>query len=132
MPELLVSEPRVAKAALVLAHGAGAPMDSAFLGQLTAQLVGRDLTVVRFNFAYMAERAKGRKRPPPKAEVLAAEFIECVALVRAAHPLIPIFIGGKSMGGRIASIVADELFASGAIKGCVCLGYPFFPPGKYN
>ena len=114
---------------LVLAHGAGAGMDSAFLERMAARLAARGIAVARFNFAYMA-RARHEKRriAPPRAEQLMAEYREWVAHWNAQglHP----FIGGKSMGGRVASMIADELFAQEAIRGLVCLGYPFHPPGR--
>jgi predicted alpha/beta-hydrolase family hydrolase len=90
---------------------------------------GPGLHVVRFEFGYMASRrtAEGRK-PPPRAETLNPEYIAAVEeLGPTAGPLV---IGGKSMGGRVASMVADELFAAGRIAGLLCLGYPFHPPGR--
>jgi predicted alpha/beta-hydrolase family hydrolase len=86
------------------------------------------LRVARFEFAYMAARRTGESRkPPPRAEMLMGEYLAAVEELAAAGPLI---IGGKSMGGRVASMVADDLFAKGAIAGLVCLGYPFHPPAK--
>lgn len=120
-------------ARLLLAHGAGAGMDSAFMTDIAALLSARGIAVSRFEFAYMAQRRiDGRRRPPPRVEVLQGEFIAAVAACRAqaAHAALPLLIGGKSMGGRIATLVAPPLFASGAIAGVVCLGYPFHPAGK--
>ena len=85
------------------------------------------LRVIRFEFAYMAARRQGERRPPPKAERVMGEYRDAVAAAAVEGPL---FIGGKSMGGRVASMVAGELFAAGKIAGLVCLGYPFHPPGK--
>ena len=107
---------------LVLAHGAGAPMDSDFMEAITSGLVdGYDVRVARFEFPYMAARREdGKKRGPNGTKVLLDTW-------RAVYAEMgPCFIGGKSMGGRMASMVADEL---GAL-GLVCLGYPFHPPGK--
>lgn len=120
--------PENASTTIILAHGAGAPMDSASL-TATAEAFGRvGLRVARFEFGYMASRrtASGRK-PPPRAEKLKPEYIAAIDAVGAKGSLI---IGGKSMGGRVASMVADELFASGRIRGLLCLGYPFHPPDK--
>jgi predicted alpha/beta-hydrolase family hydrolase len=49
---------------------------------------------------------------------------------KAEEPERPLFIGGKSMGGRVASLLIDELSVSDGVRGCLCLGYPFHPPGK--
>lgn len=119
---------RDAELTLVLAPGAGAPADSAWMEEMTARLAGAGLRVLRFDFDYMAERRRtGSRRPPPKAEALVAEYAAAVA---AAAPRVHgrLLIGGKSLGGRVASLVADRLFAEGTISGLVCLGYPFHPP----
>ena len=83
--------------------------------------------VARFEFAYMAARRYGHRKPPPRAETVNPEYIAAVEALGAKGPLI---IGGKSMGGRVASMVADELYAAGKIAGLLCLGYPFHPPAK--
>lgn len=108
---------------LLLAHGAGAGMDSVFMEQLTGQLAGEMIRVIRFNFPYMGKSAgDGRRRPPDRQPVLEDCFLEQVR--RHAHPRL--FIGGKSMGGRIASHVALEA----EVAGVIALGFPFHPPGK--
>jgi predicted alpha/beta-hydrolase family hydrolase len=111
----------------MLAHGAGAPMTSASMDSLAGALSGIGFRVARFEFGYMAARRYGVRRPPPKAEKLAPEYRAAVEELGATGPLI---IGGKSMGGRVASMIADELYASNKIAGLLCLGYPFHPPGK--
>lgn len=109
---------------LVLAHGAGAPMDSSSLEALAAGLAAAGLRVARFEFPYMrARRTEGRQRPPDREPVLLDTWREAVAELGGGGSLV---IGGKSMGGRMASRVADEVGA----RGLVCLGYPFHPPGK--
>lgn len=115
---------------ILLAHGAGAAMTSPFMEQFAALLVARGIAVSRFEFAYMAaRRTGGTRRPPPKAELLMGEYEAAVSdLVRPASARL--IIGGKSMGGRVASMVADKLHAAGAVGGLVCLGYPFHPPNK--
>ena len=75
----------------------------------------------------MAARRDGQRKPPPRAETVIPEYRAAVDALGANGPLI---IGGKSMGGRVASMVADELHAAGRIAGLLCLGYPFHPPGK--
>ncbi|WP_274627600.1 alpha/beta family hydrolase [Arvimicrobium flavum] len=113
---------------ILLGHGAGAPMDSASMNAAALALASAGLRVARFEFAYMAGRrtAAGRK-PPPRAETLIPEYRAAVVDLRASGPLV---IGGKSMGGRVASMLADDLYASHDIVGLLCLGYPFHPPGK--
>lgn len=109
---------------LLLAHGAGAPMDSAFMQQLSTSLCEAGVSVARFEFPYMAQRRQGgSKRPPDRAPVLLECFAEAVEL---AGGLDNIFIGGKSLGGRMASLLAAEH----ACRGVICFGYPFHPPGK--
>jgi predicted alpha/beta-hydrolase family hydrolase len=132
MTEILTQGPADAGHHLLLAHGAGAPMTSAFLNTVTRLLVERGLRVSRFEFAYMAARREGgKRRPPPRAEKLVDAYVEAVAIVRASLPARQtLLIGGKSMGGRVASLVADTLFEEGRVGGLVCLGYPFHPPGK--
>ena len=123
----LTDGPKDVRGTVLLAHGAGAPMDSVAMNAVAAALVSVGFRVVRFEFAYMAARREGNRKPPPKAELLRDEYLEAVRSVERAGPLI---IGGKSMGGRVASLVADELFAAGEIAGLLCVGYPFHPPAK--
>ncbi|WP_109614533.1 alpha/beta fold hydrolase [Pseudaminobacter salicylatoxidans] len=127
MPDLLLTGPEDARFTLVLAHGAGAPMDSGWMNAASDRLAQHDVHVVRFEFGYMAARRSGQRKPPPRAETLLGEYREAVEAVGSARPL---FIGGKSMGGRVASMVADDLFNRGRIFGLVCFGYPFHPPAK--
>ena len=109
---------------LVLAHGAGAPMDSSSLEALAAGLAAEGLLVTRFEFPYMRARRTGGKRPGPDREpVLLDTWRTVVAELGGAGPLV---IGGRSMGGRMASMIADEVGA----RGLACLGYPFHPPGQ--
>jgi predicted alpha/beta-hydrolase family hydrolase len=124
---LLTTPAEEPHATLVLAHGAGAPMDSPFMEAISAALAAEGVTVIRFEFAYMAARRTGARKPPPRADRLMSEFIDALEGINTTGPL---FIGGKSMGGRVASLVAKDLFRSGRIAGLVCLGYPFHPPGK--
>jgi predicted alpha/beta-hydrolase family hydrolase len=127
--DFLFDGPEDARVTLLLAHGAGAPMDSAPLTAAAAALAAENLRVARFEFGYMAARRTevGRK-PPPRAESLIPEYVEAVdALGPTGGPLI---IGGKSMGGRVASMAADALFDARRIAGLLCLGYPFHPPAQ--
>jgi predicted alpha/beta-hydrolase family hydrolase len=120
------------RARLVLAHGAGAPMDHDWMNGITALLTARSINVTRFEFAFMAgRRSGGKRRPAPRGDKLVPEYIDAVStLLDEANDNLPLFIGGKSLGGRVASLAADELFDSKVIRGVVCLGYPFHPPKK--
>ncbi len=113
---------------ILLAHGAGAPMDSASMEAIAKALAAAGFRVARFEFGYMAARrtSVGRK-PPPRAEKLGPEYRTAIEELGAVGLLI---IGGKSMGGRVASMIADDLHAAGKISGLLCLGYPFHPPAK--
>jgi len=119
--------PEDAEITVLLAHGAGAPMDSASMNAAAEALAAERFRVVRFEFAYMAARRDGVRKPPPKAELVMDEYRHAVENLGTRTPLI---IGGKSMGGRVASMVADELQKAGQIAGLLCLGYPFHPPEK--
>ncbi len=99
-------------------------MDSPFMDAVAERVAGAGIEVIRFEFEYMSKRREdGRRRGPDRAPKLVERFKEVVELVGPANELV---IGGKSMGGRMASMIADEL----AVAGVVCLGYPFHPPGK--
>jgi predicted alpha/beta-hydrolase family hydrolase len=125
--EFLFDGPEDASVRLLLAHGAGAAMDSAGMTAMARALAAEGLRVARFEFGYMAARREGLRKPPPRAEKVMPEYEAAVA---ALGPGAPLVIGGKSMGGRVASMVADELHAGGRVAGLLCLGYPFHPPGK--
>lgn len=108
---------------ILLAHGAGAGMEHDFLAELSRLLAGPQIEVVRFNFPYMSRRAlDGRRRPPDRQPVLLAHWREMVEAF--AHP--GLILAGKSMGGRMAAEICDEMNAAGL----VVLGYPFHPPAK--
>jgi predicted alpha/beta-hydrolase family hydrolase len=115
-----------ASATLILAHGAGAPMDSDWMSDMAARLAAHGVNVLRFEFPYMAQRRiDGGKRPPNPAPKLQECWREVYAVVRR-HVAGRLAIGGKSMGGRMASLLVDELSADAL----VCLGYPFYAVGK--
>lgn len=121
-----------AVARVMLAHGAGAPMDHAWMNAFATLLVERRISVSRFEFEFMAaRRAGGKARPAPRGDKLVPEYQAAVAaLATEVDDGLPLFIGGKSLGGRVASLAAQDLFTEGRIKGVVCLGYPFHPAGK--
>lgn len=126
MSNLIKNSADNAVANVILAHGAGAAMDSDFMNDMAIGLAENQINVYRFEFEYMAQRRTGgSKRPPPRVDKLIPEFNGVVDEINAQSAL-PIFIGGKSMGGRIATMLNIELSCAGVI----CLGYPFHPPGK--
>lgn len=130
MPDdFLFMGPESAATTILFAHGAGAPMDSQSMTAASEALAAAGLRVARFEFGYMAARRNGQRKPPPKAETLNPEYLQAVARLGASGRLV---IGGKSMGGRVASMIADELHAERTIAGLLCLGYPFHPPGKLD
>jgi len=127
-PARLIDGPDDAAATLLLAHGAGAAMESPFLSTIATGLAERGWRVVRFDFPYMhRSRLSGRRAAPDRLPILLEAFRAQVALEGLDRPLL---IGGKSMGGRVASLLVDELAVSTSVCGCLCLGYPFHPPGK--
>jgi predicted alpha/beta-hydrolase family hydrolase len=124
----LFDGPADAGVTVLLAHGAGAPMDSASLNAIAKALATTGMRIARFEFAYMASRrTSSQRKPPPRAETLMPEYIAAIDALKPSGRLV---IGGKSMGGRVASMIADPLHASGRITGLLCLGYPFHPIGK--
>lgn len=117
-------------ATLLLAHGAGAPMDSTFMEKLANALVAEGIAVARFEFAYMAgRRSGGLKKPPPRADKLIGEFQTALQAVMKDVDG-PLLVGGKSMGGRVAAMLAGGGSLPGRVKGVACFGYPFHPTGK--
>tara|TARA_Y100001956_G_scaffold57159_1_gene56177 strand:+ start:1162 stop:1788 length:627 start_codon:yes stop_codon:yes gene_type:complete len=112
------------KPLFVFAHGAGAGMDHAFMTAVAEGLAKKGIQVVRFNFPYMVKRAEdGKKRPPDRAPKLLEAYQAVIAELSERGPIV---IGGKSMGGRMASLLSDE----SQVAGVACLGFPFHPPGK--
>jgi predicted alpha/beta-hydrolase family hydrolase len=124
-PELLFDGPADAAQTIALAHGAGAGMDTPFMNAFAQGLASRGFRVARFEFPYMASyRRTGQKKPPDREPLLRATWFQVIELLGRER----LVIGGESMGGRIASLVADEA----KVSGLVCLGYPFHPTAKRN
>lgn len=112
----------------VFAHGAGAPLTSDFMEKVATGLAKQGIRVARFNFNYMQQRIEtGSRRPPERAPHLIKQFMDVIQKLNQ-----PMVIGGKSMGGRMATLLAAqepaELLQN--VKGIACLGYPFHPQGK--
>jgi hypothetical protein len=123
--DLLFDGPEDASATVVLAHGAGAPMNTPFMNTIARGLASEGVRVVRFEFPYMRARREAKRSTgaPDREPILRNSWKEIVERLGGGGRLV---IGGKSLGGRIASMVADEVGA----RGLVCLGYPFHPPGR--
>jgi predicted alpha/beta-hydrolase family hydrolase len=119
----LFNGPSDATRKIALAHGAGAPMDSPFMEFFAAGLAKQGFRVARFEFPYMAsKRITGKRRPPDPEPVLRETWLKVIGQLGPEG----LVIGGKSMGGRIANLVANEA----GVAGLLCLGYPFHPVDK--
>jgi predicted alpha/beta-hydrolase family hydrolase len=127
-PDIVFDGPDDSPLTVALAHGAEAPMDSPFMAAFAHGLAGRGTRCARFEFPYMAgRRTGGPKRPPDRAPVL----LECWRTVVQVLGRERLVVGGKSLGGRMASMIAAEAEARGTpVRGLVCLAYPFHPPGR--
>lgn len=113
----------------LFAHGAGAPQTSSFMVTAARLFAAHGVTTLTFNFPYM----EAKRRIPDRAPVLEA----CLAVVLAAGRSrlgadLPVFLAGKSMGGRMATHIAAQSRTpdGGRIHGVICLGYPLHPPGR--
>ncbi len=123
--DYLVFGPANSPLTLILAHGAGAPMTAPFMISIANQIAAHGFRVVLFEFDYMKRaRAEGRRLPPDRPPKLLERWRNILGDFQAG----PVAIGGKSMGGRMASMLMAEDPSSA--KGLVCLGYPFHPPGR--
>ena len=129
--EKILSVAKQPKALLVLAHGAGADMNHDFMQEVALLLNNEGVNVLRFNFPYMVKRGvDGKRRPPDRMPKL----LECfMSVLSSIESKLPIFIGGKSMGGRVAATLLNETASQEnftKIRGGICLGYPFHPQKK--
>jgi len=114
---------------VVLSHGAGMPMDHVYLNRVSTAIVALGLKVVRFEFPYMNERrVTGKKKFPDKMPVLEQCYSDVLDYVRKYHMAEgePLYLAGKSLGGRVATLVADQVM----VKAVFVLGYPFHPIDK--
>jgi uncharacterized protein len=125
MPDIILDGPGDARVTLLLAPGAGVGPASLGMTAIAGALATEGLRVARWDFAFRASA-----RPPPRAETLVPEVAAAIEALEARDAGRPVVIGGKSMGGRVASLAADALHAVGRIAGLLCLGYPFHPPGR--
>jgi len=123
MPDLMFDGPSDASTTIALAHGSGSGMDTPFMNAFAKGFADFGYRVARFEFPYRAYyRRTGQRMPPDRDPILRDTWLKVVALLKCDH----LVLGGKSRGGRIASLIADEV----KVDGLVCLGYPFHPVGK--
>ncbi|MEH6649654.1 MAG: alpha/beta fold hydrolase [Motiliproteus sp.] len=129
---ILDNGPENATSLLLLAHGAGAGMDHEFMESIAIGLAEQGIRVIRFEFPYMQiRRADGGRRPPDRMPKLLEAYARQLKETQTrVTPTTRVFIGGKSMGGRVASLLAAQLDPPTGIAGVICLGFPFHPPGK--
>ena len=126
LTDVIIAKATEPKARLLLAHGAGAAASSDFMQQLALELAALHIEVWRFNFAYMQQFvATGKRSLPGKMPLLVDEFAHQILLCPAD---LPLFIGGKSMGGRVAS----QLSADSRVNAIFAFGYPFHAPKKLS
>lgn len=127
------------KSLFIFAHGAGAPMDSDFMNQFAKALAKKGVGVVRFEFPYMAQRRHGGSRRPPNQQALLLQtWVDIVSQLHADSSFNDFdyfFLGGKSMGGRMATLAVNDIVAKDGelakkVTGLIALGYPFHPSGK--
>lgn len=123
----LLLEPPDAAVMLVLGHGAGAGMRHRFMEEIAAALAVRRVTTLRYQFPYM----EAGRRAPDRAPRLVATVraAAATAVERAESQGLPVFAGGKSMGGRMTSTTAAEAPLAG-VRGLVLFGFPLHPAGK--
>ena len=121
----LLLHPEKARRLLVLAHGAGAGMRHPFLEKLSGELAGVGVATLRYQFPYMEQR----RRIPDSPAVLTATVAAAVRAASEAAPGLPLFAGGKSMGGRMTSHAAAQSLLDG-VRGLVFYGYPLRPPSR--
>jgi predicted alpha/beta-hydrolase family hydrolase len=125
LPDISLIENNIpgATALVVFAHGAGADKSSDFMQTMTKFLNEHKISVIRFNFAYMDKRLVDNKRYPPDKM---PKLLDCLnSVLSNIDSTLPIFLAGKSMGGRVSATLAESALKK--VKGVMCLGYPFHP-----
>jgi predicted alpha/beta-hydrolase family hydrolase len=120
----IIYEPPDAEAVLVLAHGAGAGMNHPFMESLASKLAGKNIAVFRYNFPYI----ENKRRSPDPPNILMAAVKSAVLKAKELYSL-PVFAGGKSLGGRMISNAASKNMLPG-VKGIIFFGFPLHAPGK--
>jgi hypothetical protein len=123
--QAILLRPKNPECVLALAHGAGAGMNHPFMAALAQKLADAGVATFRFQFPYMEQRRRVPDRPP----VLTATVRGAVQAASKAAPGLPLFAGGKSLGGRMTSLAAAEGRLNG-VQGLVFLGFPLHPPNR--
>ena len=123
LDNILIDGNKEAKKLLILAHGAGSPMDSVFMNTIVKGIIERDILVIRFEFPYMSKRRLGKTSFPDKVSFLCTFYKDMFHKIKKIFPKKDIWIGGKSMGGRVSAIISKEI----NVTGVIVLGYPFHP-----
>jgi predicted alpha/beta-hydrolase family hydrolase len=121
----LLQNPPGARACLVLAHGAGAGMDHPFMAAVANQLAALGVATLRYQFPYMEKKSR---RPDPPG-LCHATIAAAVASAGKLLPMVPLFAGGKSFGGRMTS-QAQAAKPLPSVRGIYFLGFPLHPPGE--
>lgn len=119
----------------IFTHGAGAGIESDFMKGMVRDLNMLGLQTIPFNFPYMKIiEESGKRRPPDRMPKLIQAFKDQIEIYRKKFPNKRLVIGGKSMGGRVASLVTSEIGETNdnCISACICLGFPFHPPHKQD
>lgn len=123
-------------ARMLLLHGAGASVHSSFFQQLIPLLCTAGLEIYAANFAYMEKTLTGQRQVAPKADKLLPELVEMVRQLQSAGSSIatadnlPLWLGGKSLGGRVIAMYLAGQSVDAAVMGGVVFGYPLCPPAK--
>lgn len=120
-------------AQVIFAHGAGADMHHEFMTQIVLLFNQVNINVVRFNFPYMDKRlALGKRYPPDRMPKLLECYKQVINELISTNDRteLPLFIGGKSMGSRVAATLASDEDICLLIQGVFCVGYPFHPVNK--
>ena len=121
----ILLRPDNAECLLVMAHGAGAGMNHSFMAAMADELAAARVATLRFQFLYMEQRRK----IPDHATVLIATVFAAVQAASKAAPHLPLFAGGKSLGGRMTALAAAQRTLDD-VRGLVFFGFPLHPPGQ--
>ena len=128
LDNILIEGSKEAKNLLIFAHGAGAPMDSIFMNTIVENIIKSDILIIRFEFPYMSKRRLGIKTFPDNISFLSEYYKDMYYQIKIMFPNKNIWLGGKSMGGRISAIISKEI----PVKGVIAFGYPFHPINNVN
>jgi len=128
LDNILINGPKEAKNVLLFAHGAGASMDSVFMNSIVKGLSKNGIITIRFEFPYMAKRRIGKNTFPDKIIDLCVFYKNLYFQVKKTYPNKNIWLGGKSMGGRVSTIVSRSI----DVNGVIVFGYPFHPINKID